>query len=327
MESKTCTDIQGGAVKVSVILLAYNQAPYIAQAIDSILMQHTDFAFEVLIGDDASTDETGSIIRGYAERYPGVVIPVIRDSNLGATRNLYDLIECARGSYLAYLEGDDYWCEATKLQQQVDFLESNLHYIACTHQIRCVDHAGTLLDEKVSWISEKEDYSFEDFNGILLAGHGNSLVHRNIFLGTEGRYRDLITMHPMIADRTLCLLLASYGPIHQIQKVFGCYRRPTADQNSATATLFINNPRKILDDYGFTKQLEAYAKEELKRDVDFSPHKKELLFSAVWTFLRKPNKNNWNTAKEMLRMEHSKGFVLYFFAQFMRKAADKLKRG
>lgn len=320
-----CRNREDGDIKLSVIMLAYNQAPYIHQAIDSVLRQRTNFKFEILIGDDASSDESASIIREYAGQYPQTVIPVIRETNCGATRNLYELMERARGDYLAYLECDDFWCNDMKLQQQVDFLEDHPEYIACTHRITLVDQKGVPYDQRIDWISDQEEYTIADFKGIVLPGHGNSMVHRNIFRNSQGKYKDLIVLHPMIADRSLCLLLASQGPIRQIQKVMGCYRQPSLHRKSATAVLYESNPNKVLDDYFFTKQLEAYANENLQGPVDFEPHKKQLLVDAVVTALRWPNRCNLSIAAEMLHNEHSPEYIKCLIDEIIRKFKAKIR--
>ena len=312
--------------KVSVIMLAYNHAQYVSEAIESVLSQNRDFSIEVLIGDDASTDGTAEIVREYASRHPDLIIPVLREQNIGATENLYDLIQRAEGAYLAYLECDDYWSDPQKLSRQVEFLENHPVYIGCTHRVTLVDQNGQPLEEKLSWVSDKPVYTLEDFDGITLAGHGNSLVHRNIFPASKGKYRELLTLHSLIGDRPLCLLLASMGPIYQMQGEFGCYRRPAAGGGSATSVLFINNPRKILDDYRFTKKLETYARDQLQICANFEPYKNELLFGAVWTFLRHPDRCSATAAWEMLRDRHRAEHIYFLFIQMIRKMIDKLGR-
>lgn len=117
---------------VSICSLTYNHAPYIRQCLDGFLMQKTNFAFEVLINDDCSTDGTTEILKEYAERYPDIVIPVYHEENLYSKgmRGFYGrfLYPRARGKYIALCEGDDYWTDPLKLQKQVDFLEANPDY-------------------------------------------------------------------------------------------------------------------------------------------------------------------------------------------------------
>lgn len=116
---------------VSIICLAYNHAQYIKSTLDGFVMQKTDFPIEVLIHDDASTDETADIIREYEKKYPAIIKPIYQKENqyskkvpIGVTY-IYPKV---KGKYIALCEGDDYWTDPLKLQKQVDFLESHPDY-------------------------------------------------------------------------------------------------------------------------------------------------------------------------------------------------------
>lgn len=110
---------------ISVLVCTYNQEKYLAQALDSILMQKCDEAFEILIGDDCSTDETGKIADDYQLRYPDIVRVVRPEKNGGASQNMVRLINVARGEYLSICDGDDYWLRDDVLQRQVDIFRSS----------------------------------------------------------------------------------------------------------------------------------------------------------------------------------------------------------
>ena len=109
--------------KVSVIVATWNQADTIGRALDSILAQRTDFPYEIIIGEDASPDDTRRVCEEYAERHPEVIRLMPAAPNKGVTRNYFDCLECARGEYIADLAGDDRWTDMTKLQQEADFLD------------------------------------------------------------------------------------------------------------------------------------------------------------------------------------------------------------
>lgn len=122
---------------VSVCSIAYNQVQYIKECLDGIMMQQTDFKFELIIHDDASTDGTAEIIKEYANKYPEIIRPILQ------TENQYSkgkgilapfVYPRAQGKYIALCEGDDYWTDPLKLQKQVDFLEANPDYSMCFHQ-------------------------------------------------------------------------------------------------------------------------------------------------------------------------------------------------
>lgn len=124
---------------VSVICITYNHVLYIRECLDNILSQQTGFDFEVILGEDESNDGTREICREYAERYPEKIRLFLRSRQdviyiNGGPTGRYNFIECvkaARGKYIAICEGDDHWCDAYKLQKQIDLLENHSEYVAC----------------------------------------------------------------------------------------------------------------------------------------------------------------------------------------------------
>lgn len=122
---------------VSICSITYNHAPYIRQCLDGFLMQKTNFKYEIIIHDDASTDGTAEIIKEYAEKYPNLIIPIYQTENQYSKglRGFYArfVFPKAKGKYIALCDGDDYWVDSLKLQKQVDFLESNKSHVMCSH--------------------------------------------------------------------------------------------------------------------------------------------------------------------------------------------------
>ena len=117
---------------VSIHCLTFNQAPYIRQCLDGFVMQKTNFPFEAIVHDDASTDGTAEIIKEYAEKYPNIIKPILEKDNqytkIGFSGIEQLMAEKEQGKYIAICEGDDYWTDSRKLQKQVDFLESHPNY-------------------------------------------------------------------------------------------------------------------------------------------------------------------------------------------------------
>ena len=145
---------------VSIITLAYNHAPYIRQCIEGILMQKTTFSFELMIHDDASTDETANIIREYEALYPDVIKPIYQKENqysIGASvmrKHIYPRIQ---GKYIAWCDGDDYWTDPLKLQKQVDFLESHPDYSICGGMYQTlIENVNEVIDvdKHVRWMQK-----------------------------------------------------------------------------------------------------------------------------------------------------------------------------
>ena len=119
---------------VSISCITYNHAPYIRECLEGFLMQKTNFPFEILIHDDASTDGTADIIREYQAKHPDLIKPILREKNLYSQgvrmMNRFNY-ERARGKYIALCEGDDFWTDPNKLQVQFDFMETNPDYSMC----------------------------------------------------------------------------------------------------------------------------------------------------------------------------------------------------
>lgn len=112
-------------IKVTVVCITYKHEEYIADALESFINQKTNFKFQVFVGEDCGGDRTSEIIKVYANKYPDIIIPFIREKNMGAQRNLIDLCQRANSPYIAFCEGDDYWIDEYKLQKQYDFMEAN----------------------------------------------------------------------------------------------------------------------------------------------------------------------------------------------------------
>jgi glycosyltransferase involved in cell wall biosynthesis len=129
-------------MKVSIATVTYNHADYLAQSVESALGQKTDFPFEIVIGEDCSTDGTREVARSLAARYPDRIRLLLPENNLGLARNTVQTIEACRGEYVAILEGDDFWIDPEKLQKQVDFLDANRDCAWCFTRARIVDADG-----------------------------------------------------------------------------------------------------------------------------------------------------------------------------------------
>jgi glycosyltransferase involved in cell wall biosynthesis len=143
-----------GVPMVSVAMVTYNHEKYIAQAIESVLMQETTFPIELIIGEDCSTDGTRAIVKRYADARPDVIRVLFRERNLGAGENILEVVSLCRGKYINVIEGDDYWTDKSKLQQQFDFLENHPDCVLCFH-----DSNVEKLDSNNGLVSKTPFYS------------------------------------------------------------------------------------------------------------------------------------------------------------------------
>jgi glycosyltransferase involved in cell wall biosynthesis len=154
---------------VSICCITYNHSRFIRDTIDGFLMQKTNFPFEVIIHDDASTDGTADVVRRYAAEHPDVILPILQTENQWSRGE--DVSETfvwprARGKYIALCEGDDFWVDPYKLQKEVDFLEAHPSCVMVATKIRCVNSEGadllnnSILDNQAR--NTKRDISFFD---------------------------------------------------------------------------------------------------------------------------------------------------------------------
>ena len=121
-----------------VVCITYKHEEFISQALDSFLAQKTNFKFKVFVGEDCGPDGTADILREYAEKYPDIIVPFIREQNMGAQRNLIDLCQRATSPYIAFCEGDDYWVDEYKLQKQVDYMQIHPEIRVCCTQTEVI---------------------------------------------------------------------------------------------------------------------------------------------------------------------------------------------
>lgn len=220
-------------VLLNIVCLAYNQKDYIRECLDGFVMQKTNFRFNAIVHDDASTDGTADIIKEYAEKYPDIIVPVFEEKNQFFTGHIYDkVLPLITGKYVAQCEGDDYWVDPCKLQKQVDYLEEHPDCAASCHRYYVREGnekeltlpGNKFFDSKEGrgkdcFVFDKK-YLFE-VDGVM---HTLSMVFRTkeipglVNFATEGRF-------PMFRDVHIFYYLIScgYGVCHSF--VGGVYRR------------------------------------------------------------------------------------------------------
>lgn len=167
-------------VDLSVILLTFNQEKFVREAIDSILSQNFSKDWEIIVADDSSTDCTFEIVQSYQEKYPSLFRIYSNDQNLGLALNYQKAILQARGKYIAYLEGDDYWTDDLKLQKQMRFLEENPSSILAFHDFILVGEDGSLIsDSNLKNHTLRRNRTKNDMiTGCLI--HQNTIMFRNV---------------------------------------------------------------------------------------------------------------------------------------------------
>jgi glycosyltransferase involved in cell wall biosynthesis len=206
--------------KVSVLVITYNHADFIRQALESVLRQETTFTYEVLISEDCSTDGTRAIVTAYQQEHPARIRLLLSPHNVRNNRVVMRAIEAARGEYLALLDGDDYWTVPHKLQRQVDFLDRHPDCTVCFHNALVVDEDHSKAPRNWTPPDQKEISTLDD----LWMGNSfatcSTLFRRGAFGTLPDWYIDLFP----ITDWPLHLLNAEHGLVGYIDEVMGVYR-------------------------------------------------------------------------------------------------------
>jgi|AntDeeMinimDraft_5_1070356.scaffolds.fasta_scaffold00685_12 glycosyltransferase involved in cell wall biosynthesis len=204
-------------IKVSVSIITYNHESYIAKAIESVLNQKVDFKYEIIIGDDCSSDRTPEILKEYKKRYPEkiqlIMHPRRYDNIPGRINNITNLYAC-RGKYIAMLDGDDYWISDDKLQKQADFLESNPDFSLCFHDSLMISENDEfepyLFSAKHKILTEKKIFSQFDFFTHGFLAQTSSVLFQNLPFGEFPEWFWRIYS----ADFAIQLLILQYGKAH-----------------------------------------------------------------------------------------------------------------
>ena len=222
-------DIRKDQPLISIGTITYNQAPYIRECLDSLLMQETNFPFEMIVHDDASTDGTAEIVREYAEKYPHIIIPIFQTENQysqGVGVSVTFQWPRARGKYIAICEGDDFWTDTNKLQFQVDFLEEHPDFMGTSHNVNYLNDPDNEVNMDKEFYGEMRDsiYTLKDVeNGACVAGAACSFVFRNFFtkeLLDKVKSPDFPGMNHI----ELSIWLAIQGDVYYSKKVMATHR-------------------------------------------------------------------------------------------------------
>ncbi len=221
--------------------MAYNHGKFIRQTLEGFVAQKTTFIFEVLVHDDASTDDTASIIKEYADQYPDIIKPVFQVENQYSKRIgiIYKyLLPKAQGKYLAWCEGDDYWCDAGKLQAQVDALEKNPQCSACFSKVQRMSFEGEPIDRYFPRVERREGvFSSGEYIGFCLDPAPGSTFPWQIsgFMIRKDVYTDYMYDDPPdyrkyfeVGDIPLFLYAGLRGDIYYIDRVMSFYRTGNA---------------------------------------------------------------------------------------------------
>jgi glycosyltransferase involved in cell wall biosynthesis len=214
-------------MKVSVCITTYNHGKYIAQALDGVMMQETDFDFEIIVGEDDSSDDTREVVKKYREQYPDRIRLFLNDRNNiiyingkpTGRWNFMNNIRNAKGDYVAILDGDDYWTSPDKLQKQVDFLDGHPECAMCFHDAKIIFEDASQPSRIATPRGKKKIYTLKH----LLKGNFMSTCSVMFRRGLFPEFPDWFSRMAW-ADWPLHILNAEHGDIGYIPEVMAVYR-------------------------------------------------------------------------------------------------------
>lgn len=206
-------------IKVSVIVLAYNRENFITNALDSIVKQKVDFPFEVVVGEDCSTDNTARICMEYQEKYPDIVKVTRNKENLGLLDNFVSAYNRCKGEYIAICDADDFWINKHKLQIQADFLDQNKEYSACFH--RALNYYQDDGSKSISnGLHQKKRNTVLDIINSNPVTFSTSMFRRGLF-GEFPSWFNQVKSN----DFAVNVLNAEHGDFYFMNKIMTVYRR------------------------------------------------------------------------------------------------------
>ena len=246
--------MESNNIMVSVICTAYNHEKYIRDALEGFVMQKTNFKYEVIIHDDASTDKTADIIREYAAKFPNIIVPIFQKENQHSKKisitNTF-IVPKIRGKYIAICEGDDYWTDQNKLQRQVDFLEANDEYIACAHNTTFHYCDGSKKDGLMIANTEEHDVLFENVIwGMKNAYHTSSLMYRKEYIGPVPDFYE-VALKYRFGDFPRAIWFTIVGKVHFLPYNMSTYRYMSCDtawstKNEASISALIRQREGVM---------------------------------------------------------------------------------
>lgn len=250
-------------IKVSIICNTYNQESYIGDALESFLMQKTNFPFEILVHDDASTDHTADVIREYEKKYPDIIKPIYQTENQYSQRKKITLtIQYARsvGKYIAMCEGDDYWTDENKLQKQFDFMEANPDCILCTHAADTVNAETKVVLGRKTLSANKTFFDMKD----AINGFGRACATNSFFFRRE-IYEDVphFFMIAPCGDYVLPIMGALKGTLAYLPDNMSAYR--VCAKNSLTESWKKDTDRLLRYDQRYDGMLD-----EINKHTDYA---------------------------------------------------------
>lgn len=205
-------------IQVSVCVVTYNQENYIAECLESLVNQVTNFRYEIIVGEDCSTDGTRAIVQRYVEKYPDLIVPLFYKENLGPVENIKQVYKKAKGKYIAHMDGDDIALPG-KLQKQFEVLEKNKDCNICSHDVDGINEYSK--KRKINWNYPEGRYNLYDLYQKMPFFSHSSKMFRNKY---DTKYWDSLLVDNSILDIDIHVSNLEDGDIYHLAEKLGKYR-------------------------------------------------------------------------------------------------------
>ncbi|OPX50368.1 glycosyltransferase family 2 protein [Clostridium thermobutyricum] len=316
-------------IMVTIGCITYNHEKYIEKAIQSFLMQECKYKYEIIIHDDASLDNTAKIIKKYEEKYPDIIKGIYQTENQYSKGIMTSQIvrNAARGKYIAFCEGDDYWIDKKKIEEQVEFLENNPDYIATGHWCNIVDKYGKISNQyknadKVFNFKENE-YTLRHYKKDMIPAHINTIMHRNIYLNSKYDYNQIYKASRLVGDRTTILILALSGRINIEHKVMSVYRFVIDEKGSYSSKII--NQNRCYEWYLYYKKLEEYILKIMQIRINLSKLKCQHFINSIIYYLKTKDLEDKKVIYRIWKDCNKKDIILYFPISIINKIKFKIQ--
>lgn len=310
-------------ILVSIPMLVYNHEQYLRQALDSILMQKVNFSYEIVVGEDASSDASREILLGYKQRYPEIFKLILHKENVGIGENSKSRRPYLNGKYIAPIEGDDFWLDEYKLQKQVDFLEKNLDFSAVAHRFITVDEFGEVMDRDYRGIyCQDEYYTIEHFQNYIMASQTATMMCRNYkyTIGESGI--NIYDRNSALGDRKMNMVSVLSGKVFCMPEIMSAYR---IHFNSWSSNTRYGGTSCYI--YHETFDLQQLAKDLFEKHIDFTEIRMRSWYGTVIWFLKQPNYMNWNALISVFQKDKDqRRKILFIFTHTLGHPIRCLRR-
>lgn len=225
-------------IKASVCIVTYNQSAYLRECLESLVCQELDYCYEIIIGDDASTDDTAVVVAEYLDKYPDLIVYLKHKKNIGPTANYISVHSRARGDYIFHMDGDDVALPG-KLNKQVALLDSRPDCVLCWHQVSVFDDTGEVkkvLHKELNAVVDVKCITKKDLLKYGMLGAHSSTAYR------KSAMPDFKVIEGEVLDYVIVCLILSSGNAARIEEVLGGYRlNPRLTTASKKGSLYFNN--------------------------------------------------------------------------------------